>query len=280
MQHMPVLKEFSVPVQLTSGALLSVSPAGGLASSGHVGGPFNPTNQVYTLANSGDSNLTWTASATAPWVTLSAASGTLAPASNTTVTVSVNVNANSLSVGSYSDTVVFTNTANGAGSTTRSVSLTVNSTFPVIVTNGYTVSAESCAPGNGAVDPGETVTVSLSLKNIGTADTTNLVATLMATSDVSSPDGPFTYGVVSNNGTPVTQAFTFTAGGTCGNVITAMLQLQDGATSLGTISYTIPLGVTTAIFSQNFDSVTAPTLPAGWATSSSGAQSNWEKMAV
>src|SRR5208282_6008529 len=26
---------------------------------------------------------------------------------------------------------------------------------------------------------------------------------------------------------------------------------------------------------QNFDSVTAPSLPAGWATSASGAQSNW-----
>src|SRR5438034_10093163 len=81
----------------------------------------------------------------------------------------------------YSDTVIFTNTTNGAGSTTRSVSLTVNSTFPVIVTNGWTLSAESCTPGNGVVDPGETVTVNLSLKNIGTASTTNLVATLLGT---------------------------------------------------------------------------------------------------
>src|ERR1041384_4710249 len=274
-QHMAVMKDFLVPVPLASGASMSVSPAGGLTSGGPAGGPFSPTNQIYTIANSGDSNLTWTASKSANWVTLSSTAGTLAPGSNDTVTIFINTNANGLPVGGYSDTVIFTNTANGAGSTTRSVTLTVNSTFPVIVTNGYAVSAESCPPGNGAVDPGETVTVSLSLKNIGTADTTNLVATLMATSDVSSPDGPFTYGVVSNNGAPVTQAFTFTAGGTCGNVITAMLQLQDGATSLGTISYTIPLGVTTSIFSQNFDSVTAPALPAGWAPPAPGAQSNW-----
>jgi endonuclease/exonuclease/phosphatase family metal-dependent hydrolase len=274
-QHMAVMKDFAVPVSLASGALLAVSPAGGLSSLGHVGGPFSPTNETYVLSNSGNSNLTWNASKTASWVTLSSTAGTLAPNSNVTVTVSINANANALSAGSYLDTVVFTNTTNGAGSTTRSVSLTVNSTFPVIVTNGWTVSAEGCVATNGVVDPGETVTVNLWIKNNGTASTTNLVATLLGTSDVISPSSPQTYGVVSTNGTPVSQPFSFTAGGTCGGAITAMLQLQDGTANLGTISYSIPLGLTIVIFAQNFDSVTAPSLPAGWTTSASGAQSNW-----
>jgi PKD repeat protein len=273
MQHMAVVKDFLVPVQLASGALLSVSPADGLTSVGHVGGPFNPTNQTCTIANSGNSNLDWSASTAAGWLTLSATSGTLAPDSNTTVTVFLN--ANSLSAGSYSDTVIFTNTTNGAGSTTRPVSLTVNSTFAVIVTNGWTLSAENCTPSNGVVDPGETVTVSLSVKNTGSAATSNLVATLLATSDVNLPSNPQTYGVVSTNGTPVSQLFSFTAGGTCGGVITANLQLQDGAADLGTINFTIPLGLTTGVFTQNFDTVAAPSLPAGWTTSASGAQSSW-----
>jgi PKD repeat protein/endonuclease/exonuclease/phosphatase family metal-dependent hydrolase len=275
MQHMPVVKDFLVPVALASGALLSVSPADGLTSVGHVTGPFNPTNQTYTIVNAGDSNLTWSASIAASWLTLSSTSGTLAPDSNITVTVFLNANAYGLSAGSYSDTIVFTNTTNGAGSTTRPVSLTVDSTFPVIVTNGWTLSAENCLPTNGVVDPGETVTVNFSVQNTGTAATTNLVATLLATSDVNSPSSPQFYGFVSTNGTPVSQPFSFTAGGTCGGVITAMLQLQDGAANLGTINFSIPLGVTTGIFTQNFDSVTAPLLPAGWATSASGAQSNW-----
>jgi PKD repeat protein len=275
MQHMPVVKEFLVPVALASGALLSVSPSDGLTSVGHVSGPFNPTNQTYTIANAGDSNLTWSASVAAPWLTLSSTSGTLAADSNTTVTVSLNANANSLFAGDYSDTVIFTNVTNGVGSTTRPVSLTVNSTFPVIVTDGWTLSAENCLPTNGVVDPGETVTVNFSVQNTGTAATTNLVATLLATSDVNSPSGSQFYGLVSTNGTPVSEPFGFTAGGTCGGVINAMFQLQDGAADLGTISFSIPLGVTTAIFTQNFDSVAAPSLPAGWATSASGAQSNW-----
>lgn len=275
MQHMAVIKDFFVPATLMSGAFLQVSPAGNLISSGKTGGPFNPSSQNYTLHNGGDSNLNWSVNHTAGWVTVSPTNGTLAPSTSTNVTVSINATANGLSVGSYSDTVLFTNTTNGAGSATRSVSLTVDATFAVIATNGWTLVSEGCAPSNGVVDVGETVTVSLSLKNAGTADTSNLVATLVATADVISPDGPYTYGVVLTNGTPVTQSFTFTAGGTCGGTIAATLQLQDGVANLGTISYIIPLGVTTGIFTQNFDSVSAPSLPAGWTTSASGGQSNW-----
>ncbi len=243
MQHMAVVKDFAVPVQLLRRApWLAVSPADGLTSLGHLGGPFIPTNQTYDLSNSGNSNLTWSASNSASWVTLSSTAGTIAPGSDVTVTVSINVNANSLSAGGYSDTVVFTNTTNGAGSTTRPVSLTVQSTFPVIVTNGWTLSAESCTPTNGVVDPGETVTVNLSVNNTGTADTTNLVATLLGTDDVTSPSSPQTYGVVSAGGAPVSQSFSFTAGGTCGGSITAILSLQDGVANLGTISLPIRPG--------------------------------------
>ncbi len=40
------------------------------------------------------------------------------------------------------------------------------------------------------------------------------------------------------------------------------------------VSY-YPLGSATNVFSQNFDSVTAPALPSGWTSSSSGAERNW-----
>ena len=229
----------------TSPAQLSISPSTGLTSAGLTGGSFSPSNQTYTLSNSGGATLSWTASITANWLTLSATAGTLAPSSNTTVTVSINANANSLAVGNYSDTVSFTNTTNGAGNDTRSVSLTVNNTSAQIITNGYSLSTENCSPGNGVVDPGETVTVNLSLKNTGSANTSNLVATLVANSGVTLPSAAQTYGVVSTDGTPVSQPFSFTAGGTCGGSITANLQLVDGVASLGTISYIIPLGITT-----------------------------------
>lgn len=137
-----------------------------------------------------------------------------------------------------------------------------------------TLVSEGCAPTNGVVDPGEVVTVNFSLHNNDSVNTTNLVATLLATNGVTSPSGPQTYGVITAGSTS-TQAFSFTASGTCGANITATLQLQDGPANLGTATYSLGLGQILAPLAENFDAVIAPALPAGWSTSASGAQSNW-----
>jgi len=146
---------------------------------------------------------------------------------------------------------------------------------PSIVENGATVVSEGCSPTNGVIDPGETVTVSFSLKNVGAADTGNLVATLLATGGVTSPSSPQTYGIVTNAGAAVARSFTFTASGSCGGTLTATLQLQDGATDLGSITYIFTLGQVDNPLDEDFDGVTAPDLPTDWTTSASGAQSNW-----
>ena len=107
--------------------VLAVTPATGLVSSGTVGGAFTPSGATYTLSNTGNASLNWTAAKTAAWVTLSSASGTLAAGANTTVTASINATASTLAVGSYSDTITFTNSTNANGNTTRAVSLAVGS---------------------------------------------------------------------------------------------------------------------------------------------------------
>ncbi|MBC7930729.1 MAG: proprotein convertase P-domain-containing protein [Rubrivivax sp.] len=112
-----------------------------------------------------------------------------------------------------------------------------------------TIATESCSVNNGAPDPGETVTMNFPLQNTGTGPTTNLVATLLATGGVTNPSGPQNYGVLSPVGPPVSRPFTFTAAGTCGGTITATLQLQDGATNLGTVSFSITIGGTATIVS-------------------------------
>ena len=105
--------------------VLAVTLATGLTSSGTVGGSFTPSSATYTLTNSGNASMNWTATKTAAWVTLSSASGTLAAGANTTVTATINATASTLAVGSYSDTITFTNSTNGTGNTTRAVSLAV-----------------------------------------------------------------------------------------------------------------------------------------------------------
>jgi subtilisin-like proprotein convertase family protein len=106
---------------------------------------------------------------------------------------------------------------------------------------GAAVVAESCTPGTGAIDPGETVTVTLPVQNVGTAATTNLVGTLLPGGGVTSPGGPQVYGVVPVGGIAA-QPFTFTSSGSCGGQITLTLQLQDGASDLGQATYTFTLG--------------------------------------
>jgi hypothetical protein len=159
-------------------------------------------------------------------------------------------------------------------SATNSFTVMVNGK-PVIVTNSTSLVAETCVPTNNAIDPGETVTVLFSLKNTGLVSTTNLVATLLETNGVSSPSAPQTYGVLVGGGAPVGQTFTFTANAACGSTIAAILQLQDGSLNLGTVTNFFTLGALGLIYSEGFDGVTAPALPAGWTTASSGAQSNW-----
>jgi hypothetical protein len=145
-----------------------------------------------------------------------------------------------------------------------------------IVTNvSATLVAEGCTPTNGVIDAGETVIVNFALHNIGGVNTTNLVATLLATGGVVAPSGPQTYGALVGGGGTVTQAFTFSAGGACGSVLTASIQLQDGATSLGTLTFPFQTGVPIVPFSESFDGVTAPALPAGWTRSVITGGSNW-----
>lgn len=133
---------------------------------------------------------------------------------------------------------------------------------PTIVTDGSALVAESCPPETNAIDPGETVTVDFTLKNIGAANTTNLVATLLPTGGVTSPSGPQNYGVVTVGGPSVTRSFTFTADSleSCGDDIIATLQLQDGARNLGTVTFTFTTGALSAPFGGSSGNV-AVTIP-------------------
>lgn len=136
---------------------------------------------------------------------------------------------------------------------------------------------ESCGTPNGAIDPGETVTVSYSIQNVGAGPTGNLTATLQPTGGVISPGSPQNYGAIAA-GTSSSKNFTFTASGSCGDTITLTFQLQDGATNYGNVTVTYILGarvVSPPSFTENFDGVGAPALPAGWTPAQVGSAPLW-----
>ncbi|MFN8004909.1 MAG: proprotein convertase P-domain protein, partial [Acidobacteriota bacterium] len=145
------------------------------------------------------------------------------------------------------------------------VSNATESAQPALTSIGSLLTGESCSPANNVIDPGETVTVSLGLQNLGTANTANLVATLQASGGVGNPGAAQNYGVVQAGGPSVFRSFTFVAGGICGGTLTATLSLQDGATNLGTVSFNFTLGTSTAstVTVTNNAAITIPAGPVG-----------------
>ena len=134
-----------------------------------------------------------------------------------------------------------------------------------ILPAGYKLVAESFFPANGRVDVGESVTLEFTLRNPGPNPVSNLVATLVASTNIAGPTASQSYGLVSAFSTSDPGSFSFTAKGGCGSIMIANLRLQDGTNFLGTASFEIPLGAGLSPITQYFDLIPgAGTLPEGW----------------
>jgi hypothetical protein len=187
------LGTFNVAISTANPGVMSVTPTGGLGSSGAVGGPFTPSSIIYTLTNSGGTTLNWTASKTANWVSLSASSGSLAAGDSASVTVSLNSAADSLVAGSYNDTVSFANTTSGTGNTSRTVSLTVNSPGQLAVTPASDLVSSGTAGGPFSPD-----SIIYTLTNSGSASLNWTAGKTQEWVNLSATDGSLAAGAVTS----------------------------------------------------------------------------------
>lgn len=109
----------------------------------------------------------------------------------------------------------------------------------VIVSSGFAFNliSESRTPANGSIDPGETVTLALSLRNTGNVAATDILATLNASGGVTSPSVPQSYGALAAANGAATRTFTFTADpSVTSGAITLTVDLVD-ATATGNVSH-------------------------------------------
>src|SRR6185436_5816316 len=141
-------------------------------------------------------------------------------------------------------TVELFNPTGGAALGTPSVATVniIDNDTNLIVGAGAFIVSES-GPVNNFIDPGETVTVSLGLRNVGNTPTSNLVATLQQNGNLT-PQAPISqsYGALQPGGDAVFRNFTFTAIGANGLRLVAALSLVDGAQSYGTVAFSFTLG--------------------------------------
>jgi hypothetical protein len=141
---------------------------------------------------------------------------------------------------------------------------------PILTSAGSVI--VSAGP-NGVLDPGETVTVALGVKNTNVCTSSAFTAALQASGGVTNPSPAQNYGTLCGlGGAPAFRTFTFTVdpSAACGSTVTASLSLVDGPDNYGTATYTFTVGTVVANVVENFDTVTAPNLPAGWTASASG----------
>ncbi len=167
-------------------------------------------------------------------------------------------------------------------SVTGSVTVAANATAtfncalvgtPIIGLASSTITAEDCST-DGRADPGENITLSVCFNNTGGANPANLVVSLAATGGVTNPTpASQSYGAVPAGGAAVCRTFSFRVNPAqaCGANVVASFTATDGATNLGTFTVTFGSGTPVVTFSENFDGVTAPALPAGWTVATSGA---------
>ncbi len=145
---------------------------------------------------------------------------------------------------------------------------------PVLISGGASIIS---AGPNGVLDPGETVTVALGVRNTNVCTTAGLTGTLQAAGGVTAPTGAQNYGAVCGGSPTVFRHFTFTVDPTlpCGAPVTASLTLTDEGSNYGTAVYIFTTGSVLGVV-ENFDSVTAPALPPGWtATRPTGTAALW-----
>jgi hypothetical protein len=264
---------------------------------------FWMTNQYFTAESQAESPFSWLTRigkfkfaecASAPRAritgTISNASNS-APIQNATVTANAVYSRSTDIAGSYGNLLVLPDTyeitASAKGFRSQTVTVTIADgqiltrnfalePVAVLENSGTSLTAESCAV-NQAVEPNETVTMSIALRNTGSVGTTNLTAALLPIGGVLNPSAPQNYGALAVGGAGAARPFTFTVSPrvNCGGSVTLTLQLQDGAQNLGTVSINLRAGAKRVAFKENFDSVAAPALPNGWTTGATGGQRNW-----
>lgn len=139
--------------------------------------------------------------------------------------------------------------------------------YPIPGMESVSVADAACG-ANGVPDVGEDLMLTVPLTNPLAAALTNVSATVVG-------GGTANYGTIAPGAT-VSQSISFKvpADATCGDKVTVSVIVNS---NLGqeTKTFKIKTGSAAASFSENFDGVTAPALPAGWTTTTTGSQALW-----
>lgn len=151
----------------------------------------------------------------------------------------------------------------------------VASAAVAIALQDRTIVAESHAPANGKIEPGETIELEVTLINNGSQNGENVQATLTGPPGFTGFTTDQAYGLLPPT-TPMTRSFIFALEGDCGEG----LPLQLSVTADGGFARIFPLrmslGTTSTILTESFDTTGGPSLPVGWTSSVTSSGGGWD----
>jgi Fungalysin metallopeptidase (M36) len=156
---------------------------------------------------------------------------------------------------------------NAQTNTAANISVTESFITPNLILGSVPFS-DASGNNNGFADPGETLTLTVPLRNLLPATATGASASVVG-------GGTESYGDIANGVTTTrTISYTVPLSAVCGSRLQVPVNI---ASSLGPSTQKFPLvvGQPVAGYTENYDGVTAPALPTGWTTSHTGAEVDW-----
>ncbi len=134
--------------------------------------------------------------------------------------------------------------------------------------------------GNGIIDPGEDIALTVTAQNTGTGNASGITAVLSSSTPgitITTPSASYPNIPAGGTGT-ATSAYVFNVAfaTACGTTLSFTLDFTS-AEGTWSSSFTLAVGSTVVpLLIENFDSPTAPALPAGWLlTDTAGTDGNW-----
>ncbi len=151
----------------------------------------------------------------------------------------------------------FSAVVNNPGSGNGTARVTEAFDLPNLLQTPNLTVSDSSGNNNGYAEPGETITIAIPLNNITGRDAIGTTLQIVG-------GGSANYGTIANGQTINRNvSYTVPANSTCGSSITLTINVNS---SLGATNFTrtIIIGVPVISLTENFDGVTAPSIPNGW----------------
>lgn len=177
-----------------------------------------------------------------------------------------------LSKKGFAGTSVVAVLENGSELHTNSTMLPI----PEIEAAGIAITQESCTV-NQAPEPGEDVTIRLSLVNRGELESPNVNVQLLASEQIQPTSGPQNFGKMPINGSPIAREFSFTVNPnvTCGSLIELRFNVESEPTRPTVLKVPLRAGVENVTFAESFDRTQVAGLPPRWTRSNSIPELFW-----